>query len=126
MCCLGCAIFGITEVPTDGVDFDTGDISGSATSDTAGASATGGTATAYVPPPANAQSAAPQPSTTPDMEQGSATAPAGGEPTADPTIPKPSQPSQPPTADLLDVEQGQPPPAENRDSAMQNSLHELD
>ena len=25
LCCLGCAIFGITEVPTDGVEFDTGD-----------------------------------------------------------------------------------------------------
>ena len=25
MCCLGCAIFGITEVPTDGVEFDSGD-----------------------------------------------------------------------------------------------------
>ena len=23
LCCLGCAIFGITEVPTDGVEFDT-------------------------------------------------------------------------------------------------------
>ena len=26
--CLGCAIFGITEVPTDGVEFDTGDFGG--------------------------------------------------------------------------------------------------
>lgn len=25
LCCLGCAIFGITEVPTDGVEFDSGD-----------------------------------------------------------------------------------------------------
>lgn len=25
LCCLGCAIFGITEVRTDGVEFDTGD-----------------------------------------------------------------------------------------------------
>lgn len=25
LCCLGCAIFGITEVNTDGVEFDTGD-----------------------------------------------------------------------------------------------------
>lgn len=27
LCCLGCAIFGITEVPTDGVQFDTTDYS---------------------------------------------------------------------------------------------------
>jgi hypothetical protein len=25
LCCLGCAIFGITEVPTDGIDFDSGE-----------------------------------------------------------------------------------------------------
>lgn len=27
LCCLGCAIFGITEISTDGVEFDTGDAS---------------------------------------------------------------------------------------------------
>lgn len=25
LCCIGCAIFGVTEVPTDGIDFDSGD-----------------------------------------------------------------------------------------------------
>jgi hypothetical protein len=29
LCCLGCAIFGITEVSTDGVEFDTGEATGS-------------------------------------------------------------------------------------------------
>ena len=33
LCCLGCAIFGITEVPTDGVEFDTGDLTESGTAE---------------------------------------------------------------------------------------------
>lgn len=130
MCCLGCAIFGITEVPTDGVDFDTGEISDSGTySDTptqpAAASPTPGGTAAYVPPPPSTQAGASAQTSTPDMEQGQA-------PTTDATptttIPEPSTetlPSQTTPADLLDVEQGQQ-PADNKDSAMQNSLHELD
>jgi hypothetical protein len=48
--CLGCAIFGITEVPTDGVDFDTGDYGadhGESNMATPLAAATG---TGYAPP----------------------------------------------------------------------------
>jgi hypothetical protein len=130
LCCLGCAIFGITEVPTDGVDFDTGEISDSGTySDTptqpAAASPTPGGTAAYVPPPPSTQAGASAQTSTPDMEQGQA-------PTTDATpittIPEPSTetlPSQTTPADLLDIEQGQQ-PADNKDSAMQNSLHELD
>ena len=47
LCCLGCAIFGITEIPTDGVDFDA--------SDFAYANAEAGTA----PPQASATATAP-------------------------------------------------------------------
>jgi hypothetical protein len=59
------------------------------------------------------------------MEQGHAPTTAA---TPTTTIPEPSTetlPSQTAPADLLDVEQGQQ-PADNKDSAMQNSLHELD
>merc|ERR1712151_666931 len=35
LCCLGCAIFGITEVPTDGLEFDTGEYSADLNSTTA-------------------------------------------------------------------------------------------
>lgn len=35
LCCLGCAIFGITEISTDGVEFDTGEGMGDSTTDTA-------------------------------------------------------------------------------------------
>jgi hypothetical protein len=62
---------------------------------------------------------------TPDVEQGTAAVPATAAPPQT-TIPEPSseaQSTQTPSTDLLDVEQGQ---AENKDSAMQNSLHELD
>jgi hypothetical protein len=51
--CLGCAIFGITEVPTDGVDFDTVDYGtdhGESSVATPLAAATG---TSYAPPTGN-------------------------------------------------------------------------
>ena len=51
LCCLGCAIFGITEVPTDGVDFDTGDFTLGATGGSVPAQAT---TQPYVAPPAQA------------------------------------------------------------------------
>jgi len=52
LCCLGLAIFGITEVPTEGVDFDTGDfvVDGSAESAESTAGPTAGT---YAPPPSD-------------------------------------------------------------------------
>ena len=127
MCCLGCAIFGITEVPTDGVDFDTGELSDSGTCESpmhAAASATTGTA-AYVPPPPEAAPAEAPQTSTPDVEQGQT----ASESTST-TIPKPAQPqpepAQPPAADLLDIDIEQGRASENQDSAMQTSLHELD
>jgi hypothetical protein len=49
LCCLGCAIFGITEVPTDGVVFDTGDFAYSNAEQQTAASPP--TAAPYIPPP---------------------------------------------------------------------------
>ena len=111
-------------MPTDGVDFDTGEISDSGTYSDTPTQTAGGTA-AYVPPPPSAQTGPSAQTSTPDVEQGLAPTTAAAPTT---TIPEPStetQTSQAAPADLLDVEQGQE-PADNKDSAMQNSLHELD
>ena len=48
--CLGCAIFGITEVPTDGVEFDVGDGGGESPTDGPIPVAMGSN---YTPPPQN-------------------------------------------------------------------------
>jgi len=111
-------------VPTDGVDFDTGTLSDSGTADSPLHAATAGAA-AYVPPSANAQTAAASSTTsTSDVEQGQATTTAPNTTSTTISEAAQSQPSQSPPVDLLDVEQGKP--AENKDSAMQSSLHELD
>lgn len=128
-------------MPTDGVDFDTGEISDSGTTSdspmhgTAASTAASGTA-AYVPPPASAQPSPviPQPSGAPDVEQGTTTTTAVPETTTpSTTIPEPaqSQPSsqEPPKVDLLDdAETGQAaaPVEKFTDEPMQTSLHELD
>jgi len=66
LCCIGCAIFGVTEVSTDGIDFETGDFAyqnaeegkapGTGTSEATPAASQ----PVYVPPPPSA----PQPDTT--------------------------------------------------------------
>ena len=48
---MGCAIFGITEVPTDGVEFDTGDFAGDTSSEPAAPLGTN-----YAPPATNEES----------------------------------------------------------------------
>ena len=50
LCCLGCAIFGITEVPTDGVDFDTGDFDEGDAHDVEEGSVAAPVGTHYEPP----------------------------------------------------------------------------
>ena len=77
LCCLGFAIFGITEVPTDGVEFDTGEFGGDSNTDMEQASNTNAAATApvantnniYTPPPSGAQ---------PDLESGRRVASSSG------------------------------------------------
>lgn len=49
LCCLGCAIFGITEVPTDGVEFDAADLSETPTAESSPVNAP---QSAYTPPDA--------------------------------------------------------------------------
>lgn len=95
LCCLGCAIFGITEVPTDGVEFDTGDYAD--TSVDAGAAAPVGTN--YQPPATEESSTEPEP--VPDLEAGN---PSSNTPVV---VPTPAQSSQPqaPVVDLLDSQQ---------------------
>ena len=93
LCCLGCAIFGITEVPTDGIEFDTGDF-GDASTEAGPAAAPVGTH--YEPPAAEESSAEPEP--VPDLEAGKATS------NAPVLIPNPPQATltSAPAVDLLD------------------------
>jgi hypothetical protein len=119
LCCLGCAIFGITEVPTDGVEFDTGELSDSGTQETSPTAGTGPAGVSYAPP-----------SVQPDLEKGETAAPTSA--TATPTIQEPLQPhdepppSQPPADRLDNVEQGNPKNVDELNVSLWSEIHELD
>ena len=51
--CLGCAIFGITEVPTDGVEFDTGEFGGESNSESVAPTQVAQQGSNYTPPENN-------------------------------------------------------------------------
>lgn len=121
--CLGCAIFGITEVPTDGVEFDTGDQNAGAPANMAAeppiimvpptqpASASSPTVTPYNPPSQQGESSNNNNSGW-DPEKGevrkgfiatAAPVPDGVIPQESTTASQPGQPtSQQPPVDLLD------------------------
>jgi hypothetical protein len=84
LCCLGLAIFGITEVPTDGVEFDTTDfvIDGSAESLESTCAAAASLGTTYTPPFGAGQSGGVSATTTADVVD-----PELGEPSAEPSRP---------------------------------------
>lgn len=128
LCCLGCAIFGITEVPTDGLDFDTADFGGpvaaaaAATTPSGPGDATPAAATGsdhiYVPPPPSASTgAAPSDvNNQNDMTRTSSSPPtATSQPIGD------AQQTQGATVDLLDDNHDQRP-----SSSQQGEIHELD
>lgn len=121
LCCLGCAIFGITEVPTDGVEFDTEGLSDSGTQESPMAAAAPPDGVSYVPP-TKVQPCEPQPSTR-DLEKGE-TAPNSATSTIqEPVRPEPMQP----LPDLLDdVEQGKPENDDSLNVSHQSAIHELD
>lgn len=136
LCCLGCAIFGITEVPTDGVEFDTGDHANEDNSADppiipvampGAVASTQPANTAYNPPPAS------EGGTAVDPEKGegrtSFVSSAGvADPSPAPSIPTPPPQSQPPQAqtqppvDLLDSN----PTAAPKTDTLCGSIHELD
>ena len=97
LCCLGCAIFGITEVPTDGVDFDASGYGYSSTNNAGQPAAPTPTAAPYIPPTSSSADVA--------TEQPAATlVPSTGQ--GDSEILPPTVETAP--VDLLnDVEQGQ-------------------
>lgn len=112
LCCIGCAIFGVTEVSTDGIDFETGDFpyqnaeEGKMPTAAAGAAppaAAAAAAPAYVPPP-------PQPEPTPPVavtEPEPVVSQPENEPTTTagaPAVDEPSRAEAP--VDLLDEEAG--------------------
>lgn len=121
LCCLGCAIFGITEVPTDGVEFDTEGLSDSGTQESPTAAAAPSAGVSYIPP-TKVQSCEPQPST-PDLEKGETPPNKATSTIQEPVQPEPSQP--PP--DLLDdIEQGKPESDDSLNMSHQSAIHELD
>jgi len=110
LCCLGCAIFGITEVPTDGLEFDTGGygaMAGGTGPIPTQAPEKTSTSPIYVPPPAAQTSAAPTIIPTPDP--------------ATTTSEPPSQPTPPQPVDLLDDAR----PSEGKQDGV-GEIHELD
>jgi hypothetical protein len=118
LCCLGCAIFGITEVPTDGIDFDTSDFGYSSTNNAGQPAVPTPTAAPYIPPPPpSADVATEQPAATlaPETGQGDSNTGSGA-------IPTPTVESAP--VDLLnDAEQGQTSPPQETKSG---EFHDLD
>jgi hypothetical protein len=118
LCCLGCAIFGITEVPTDGIDFDTSDFGYSSTNNAGQPAVPTPTAAPYIPPPPpSADVATEQPAATlaPETGQGDSNTGSGA-------IPTPTVESAP--VDLLnDAEQGQTSPSQETKSG---EFHDLD
>jgi hypothetical protein len=115
---LGCAIFGITEVPTDGVDFDTSDYGYSSTNNAGQPAPPTPTAAPYIPPPPpSADVATEQPAATLVPETGQSDSNTGSS-----AIPPPTVDSAP--VDLLnDVEQGQSSPPQETKSG---EFHDLD
>ncbi len=110
---MGCAIFGITEVPTDGIDFDTADY-GYTSTNNAGQPAAPTGAPYIPPPPSSVGVATEQPAATlvPETRQGDSS-------TGNSAIPPPTVP-----VDLLsDAEQGQSSPPKETKSA---EFHDLD
>ena len=107
MCCLGCAIFGITEVPTDGVEFDVSDF---AYTNAEEGKATPGTTTSpvYVPPPPEQQQQPPAPAVAPII-------PLVQEPVAAPPVEAPKETTT--TDPLAGTEEAQP---------QEGELHDLD
>jgi hypothetical protein len=59
LCCLGLAIFGITEVPTEGVEFDTTDFVVEGSTESMDGGATSGTSAPYTPPATTADAQMP-------------------------------------------------------------------
>ena len=121
LCCLGCAIFGITEVPTDGVEFDTEGLSDSGTQESPTAAAAPPAGVSYVPP-TKVQPCEPQQSN-PDLEKGE-TAPNSATSTIQEAVQP--EPMQPPPDLLNDVEQGKPENDESLNVSHQSAIHELD
>jgi hypothetical protein len=118
LCCLGCAIFGITEVPTDGVDFDTSDFGYSSTNNAGQSPAPTPTAAPYIPPPPPSSDVATEQSgatLVPETGQGDSN-------TGSSAISPPTAETAP--VDLLnDAEQGQISPPQETKSG---ELHDLD
>lgn len=119
LCCLGCAIFGITEVPTNGVEFDTGELSDSGTQETSPTAGTFVGGVSYVPPGVH-----------PDLEKGEMVAPISA--TATPSIQEPLLPHDKPpplksrTDRVDDVEQGKPVNVDELNVSQLSEIHELD
>lgn len=99
LCCLGFAIFGISEVPTDGVEFDTGDFGGESNTDSVAAPS----GTNYNPPTSTAEESSTEHEPDPEKGEGNM----GSEPQANTPSTSVTQ-DQPPTTpapkpiDLLD------------------------
>mmetsp|Transcript_2559 Transcript_2559/g.3631 ORF Transcript_2559/g.3631 Transcript_2559/m.3631 type:complete len:596 (+) Transcript_2559:218-2005(+) len=108
LCCLGCAIFGISEVPTDGVDFDTGELSGDSNTETDNVNPSVPSGANYAPP-----SGAGQSPSAPDLESGEGRTANTSEGTAEMVGASSNTPEQQTTStpvDLLDdYEQGSQP-----------------
>lgn len=118
LCCLGCAIFGITEVPTDGVDFDTSDYGYSSTNNAGHPVAPTPTAAPYIPPPPSADVATEQPVTTLAPETGQGDSPnTGSSAIASPTV------DSAPVDLLNDAEQGQ---SSSPQETKSGEFHDLD
>jgi hypothetical protein len=126
LCCLGCAIFGITEVPTDGVDFDTGDFGGESNAESISSPPAAPTGTNYAPPLGNDDStatASASATSDPDPEKGEGTM--GDSESKMQVIPEPAAATAPALDLLDDYEQGNP-PKQTPSAADQGGIHELD
>jgi hypothetical protein len=108
LCCLGFAIFGISEVPTDGLDFDTFDLSGDSNTEFDNAHPSAPSGANYAPPTGTEQSMV-----EPDLESGEGNTGNKPEGTAETVGASSNSPEQPTTSspvDLLDdYEQGSQP-----------------
>mmetsp|Transcript_12611 Transcript_12611/g.34971 ORF Transcript_12611/g.34971 Transcript_12611/m.34971 type:complete len:582 (-) Transcript_12611:6987-8732(-) len=116
LCCLGCAIFGIQEVPTDGVEFDTAEFGYG-----------GGTSATEMPPARSSVHYAPPPAATPSPVIVMPPPPSSSEPEAQQpsksTIPVPVAAPAPQPVDLLDNNTSS---TRDRTSADEEQIGELD
>lgn len=111
--CLGLAIFGITEVPTDGVEFDTGEFGGGSNVDSSVAAQPG---THYTPPAAEDSSTEHEP----DPEMGEGTMGNTETPNA------PSEVVNETTPQAVDLLDDNPQGDEAKTTTEASALHDLD